>query len=131
MGRNVFTIPPGVPFLSTFVEALLAGEIVSNVSRASAPIDLARMTIYVPTQRAARALAAEFARAIKAPAALLPRILPLGSLEEQEDIALFSGYAEEFDERFLARDRRDRTPFDSRATDFEMGARLGTRDRFI
>ena len=101
MGRNVFTIPPGVPFLSTFVEALLAGEIVSSVSRASAPIDLARMTIYVPTQRAARALAAEFARAIKAPAALLPRILPLGSLEEQEDIALFSGYAEEFDERFL------------------------------
>ena len=87
MGRNVFTIPPGVPFLSTFVEALLTGEIVSNVSRASAPIDLARMTIYVPTQRAARALAAEFARAIEAPAALLPRILPLGSLEEQEDIA--------------------------------------------
>ena len=101
MGRNVFTIPPGVPFLSTFVEALLAGEIVSSVSRASAPVDLARMTIYVPTQRAARALAAEFARAIKAPAALLPRILPLGSLEEQEDIALFSGYAEEFDESFL------------------------------
>ena len=101
MGRNVFTIPPGVPFLSTFVEALLAGQIVSSVSRASAPIDLARMTIYVPTQRAARALAAEFARAIKAPAALLPRILPLGSLEEQEDIALFSGYAEEFDESFL------------------------------
>ena len=101
MGRNVFTIPPGVPFLSTFVEALLAGEIVSSVSRASAPIDLARMTIYVPTQRAARALAAEFARAIEAPAALLPRILPLGSLEEQEDIALFSGYAEEFDESFL------------------------------
>jgi ATP-dependent helicase/nuclease subunit B len=101
VGRNVFTIPPGVPFLPTFVEALLAGEIVSNVSRASAPVDLARMTIYVPTQRAARALAAEFARAIKAPAALLPRILPLGALEEQEDIALFSGYAEEFDERFL------------------------------
>jgi len=101
VSRNVFTIPSGVPFLSTFVEALLAGEIVSSVSRASAPIDLARVTIYVPTQRAARALAAEFARAIEAPAALLPRILPLGSLEEQEDIALFSGYAEEFDERFL------------------------------
>jgi ATP-dependent helicase/nuclease subunit B len=98
--RNVFTIPPGVAFLSTFVEALLDGEIVSGVSRASAPIDLARVTIYVPTQRAGRALAAEFARAIKAPSALLPRILPLGSLEEQEDIALFSDYAEEFDEGF-------------------------------
>jgi ATP-dependent helicase/nuclease subunit B len=98
--RNVFTIPAGIPFLSTFIDALLAGDIISGVSRASAPVDLARITIYVPTQRAARALAVEFARAIETPAALLPRILPLGALDEQENIALFSGYAEEFDERF-------------------------------
>jgi ATP-dependent helicase/nuclease subunit B len=100
VGRNVFTIPPGVPFLSTFVDALLAGDIISSVSRASAPIDLARITIYVPTQRSARALAAEFARAIETSAALLPRILPLGMLDEQEDIALFSGCSEKFDDKF-------------------------------
>lgn len=100
MGRNVFTIPPGVPFLSTFVEALFSGAILSNVSRATAPIDLARITIYVPTQRAARALAIEFARAIDAPAMLLPRLLPLGGLDEQESIALFSDHAADFDEAF-------------------------------
>ena len=89
MRRNILTIPPGVPFLATFVEALLSGEIVTSLSRDSAPLDFAKTTIYVPTQRAGRALAAEFARAIDKPAALLPRILPLGGLDEQETAALF------------------------------------------
>lgn len=75
---NVFTIPPGAPFLATFVEAFLAGDIVAGVSRNSSPLTLARATIYVPTQRAGRALATEFARAIGVGATFLPRILPLG-----------------------------------------------------
>ncbi len=50
---------------------------------------MARATIYVPTQRAARALAAEFAQALDRRATLLPRILPLGALEERENAALF------------------------------------------
>lgn len=87
--RNVFSIPPGVPFLATFVEALLDGEIVPGLSRACGPLELAETTIYVPTQRAGRALAIEFAKAIDAPSALLPRILPLGGLDEQETFALF------------------------------------------
>ena len=87
---NVFTIPPGAPFLATFVEAFLAGDIVSGVSRNSSPLTLARATIYVPTQRAGRALATEFARAIGVGATFLPRILPLGGLEESENAALFS-----------------------------------------
>jgi ATP-dependent helicase/nuclease subunit B len=89
MRRNVFSIPPGVPFLETFVAALLNGEITPSLSRGSAPLELAQTTIYVPTQRAGRALAAEFGRAIGAPSALLPRILPLGGLDEQETSALF------------------------------------------
>ena len=52
---NVFTIPPGAPFLATFVEAFLAGEIVAEITRGSPPGVLARTTIYVPTQRAGRA----------------------------------------------------------------------------
>jgi ATP-dependent helicase/nuclease subunit B len=89
VGRNVFSIPPGVPFLATFVEAFLKGEIVPSISRACEPLELAKATIFVPTRRAGRALASEFGKALEAPAALLPRILPLGGLEEQEMESLF------------------------------------------
>ena len=87
---NVCSIPPGAPFLAAFVDTFLAGEIVAGLSRDSSPIALARTTIYVPTQRAGRALAAEFARAFGPGATFLPRILPLGGLEESENAALFS-----------------------------------------
>lgn len=87
--RNLFTIAPGAPFLETFVSALLNGAIVPAYSRDTPPLEMARATIYVPTQRAARALAAEFARAFDGRAVLLPRILPLGALEERETAALF------------------------------------------
>ncbi|MGE0196015.1 MAG: double-strand break repair protein AddB, partial [Methylocystis sp.] len=117
--RNLFTIAPGAPFLKTFVSALLDGRVVPALSRDTPPLTMARATIYVPTQRAARALAAEFAQAFDhaafdandlktserarsekpgsafspgAPdrrATLLPRILPLGALEERENAALF------------------------------------------
>lgn len=87
---NVCTIPPGAPFLATFIESFLAGDIVAGVSRDSSPLALARARIYVPTQRAGRALAAEFARALGVGATFLPRILPLGGLEESENAALFS-----------------------------------------
>ncbi|ATQ68069.1 MULTISPECIES: double-strand break repair protein AddB [Methylosinus] len=91
--RNVFSIPPGASFLGAFTRALLDGEIIPGLSRASGPLALAETTIYVPTRRAARALAAQLAAAIETPAALLPRILPLGDLDEQEASALF--HAEE------------------------------------
>ncbi len=87
--RNLFTIAPGAPFLETFVSALLDGAIVPAFSRETPPLEMARATIYVPTQRAARALAVEFARAFDGHATLLPRILPLGALEEREAAALF------------------------------------------
>lgn len=88
--KHVFTIAPGAPFLECFVAALLDGRIVPGVSRAASPFDLADATIYVPTQRAARALAQELARALGRPATLLPRILPLGGLEATETDLLFS-----------------------------------------
>ncbi|MBL1257968.1 double-strand break repair protein AddB [Methylocystis sp. Sn-Cys] len=95
--RNVFTIAPGAPFLETFVEAFLAGEIVSTLSRETPPLVMARTTIYVPTQRAARALRTQFARAFDKGATLLPRILPLGGLEERETTALFGDFSDDFD----------------------------------
>lgn len=95
--RNVFTIAPGAPFLETFVEAFLDGKIVSALSRETPPLAMARTTIYVPTQRAARALRTQFARAFDKGATLLPRILPLGGLEERETTALFGDFSDDFD----------------------------------
>lgn len=92
--RNVLSIPAGASFLGAFTRALLGGEIVPDLSRASGPLALAETTIYVPTRRAARALAAQLAAAIETPAALLPRILPLGDLDEQEASALFHAGAD-------------------------------------
>ena len=97
MAARVFTIPPGVPFLATFVGELLAGNVIPGVSRDAPPLDLARFVIYVPTQRARRALAVEFARAIGKPSALLPRLRPLGALDDQDEALLSLEAAETFD----------------------------------
>jgi ATP-dependent helicase/nuclease subunit B len=84
MNKTVFTIAPGAPFLKTFAAALLEGRVVAGYSAKLSPLELAQATIYVPTRRAAAALGRELARAIGQPAILLPRILPLGALEETE-----------------------------------------------
>ena len=86
---NVFTIAPGAPFLKTFVTSLLEGRVVEEYSRKLGSLEMAEATIYVPTRRAARALADEFSGAINRTAVLLPRILPLGALEETETSLLF------------------------------------------
>jgi ATP-dependent helicase/nuclease subunit B len=87
--KRVFTIAPGAPFLKTFAAALLDGRVVDGYSRSLDPLELAEATIYVPTRRAARALADELARSLARPAALLPRILPLRALEEIETSFFF------------------------------------------
>jgi ATP-dependent helicase/nuclease subunit B len=87
---RVFSIPPGAPFLRTFAEALLDGRIIPGFSRARGPLALAEATIYVPTRRAARALAQEIAALVDTPATLLPHILPLGGLEETETELFFA-----------------------------------------
>ena len=58
------------------------------------------MTIYVRRNARARSRGGIRARD-QAPRRCCRAYRPLGSLEEQEDIALFSGYADEFDESFL------------------------------
>ena len=89
MESKVFTVAPGAPFLKTFATALLEGRVVEGYSRSLSPLELADATIYVPTRRAARALAHEFSRAINRSSVLLPRILPLGALEETETSIFF------------------------------------------
>ncbi len=82
---RVLTIPPGAPFLPTLADALLSGSLVPGWPDPADPLSLSEGTILVPTRRAARALAAVLAERLGDRAVLLPRIVPLGDVDEAED----------------------------------------------
>ena len=88
-GPNVCTVAPGAPFLKTFARALVNGEVIAGFPDTHDPMSLAGATLYVPTRRAARALALEIARLSPARAQILPRIIPLGVMEGVENDLLF------------------------------------------
>jgi ATP-dependent helicase/nuclease subunit B len=85
---NVFSIPPGAPFLETLAEALVDGRLIPG-SAGSDPTELADATIFLPTRRATRALASVIARKARGGSVLLPRIVPLGDLDDTEENLLF------------------------------------------
>ena len=92
---RVFTIPSGAPFLSTLSRALLDGVLIDGFPGAGGPMTLADATIYVPTQRAAQALAKALLSASGGRSLLLPRIAPLGAFEPDEAAAIFDPEGEE------------------------------------
>ncbi len=75
---NLFNIPVGQPFFATFVKALLAGEIIGAIGPKTDPLALFDLTVFVPTRRAARALAQELAKQFLPVPVILPKIIPLG-----------------------------------------------------
>ncbi len=79
----MFSIPAGVPFLETLAEAILHDRLGLELDP-SRPEALATLTVYVPTRRAARGLAAELLRQSGAKALILPRLVPLGDPGEAE-----------------------------------------------
>lgn len=79
---NVFAIAPGVPFLTTLVDAVLSGNLGFDAIDPNDPLALASTTIYVPTRRAARALRSLFAETSGSSSAILPTIRPLGDFDE-------------------------------------------------
>jgi ATP-dependent helicase/nuclease subunit B len=92
---RVFTIPPGAPFLPTLARALLNGELIDGFPGAGGPLALAGATIYVPTQRAAGALAEALLAAGGGESILLPRIAPLGAFEPDDPTAFFEPEGED------------------------------------
>ncbi len=83
-GPKVFSIPPGAPFLPTLADALLQGELIPDWSHLGDPMALASVTIFLPTRRAARALSSVIAQKVGGDSVLLPRIVPLGDLDDAE-----------------------------------------------
>jgi ATP-dependent helicase/nuclease subunit B len=87
MPPHIYTLAPDRPFLATVAQGLLS-------LAGGDPLSLARMTVLLPTRRAARSLREAFLRLTAAgsdPGAplLLPRLRPIGDLDDDE-IALLA-----------------------------------------
>ena len=83
MKPRVFNIPASTPFLPVLVDSLRTGKLVPGFPASDGPLELARATLYLPTRRACRMARDTFARAFDQ-AAILPRIVALGDLDEDE-----------------------------------------------
>ncbi len=80
---RLYSIAPGAPFLATVAKTLCEGSLTPDFTYDPAdPLSLARVTIFVPTRRAARSLRSEFVDFIGGRSAILPVIRPLGETEE-------------------------------------------------
>ena len=81
---NVFSIAPGAAFLKVLARELVEGRLIAGFAPIHDPLLLPLATIYLPTRRAARALAAEIIDAMGTKAALLPAIRTFGDGEDDE-----------------------------------------------
>ncbi|MDP9138391.1 MAG: double-strand break repair protein AddB, partial [Pseudomonadota bacterium] len=81
---RVFNIPSDVPFLPSLARAILAGGFPAPDGEPPGPLELSQWTVLLPTRRAAGALTAAFLEAGGGRALLLPRIRPLGDVDEDE-----------------------------------------------
>src|ERR1700733_14990891 len=86
MTPRVFTIPASVPFLPALIEALTGRKLGFAQSRdmAGDPLALAAATIYLLTRRACRLMRDAFLGARNGDAAILPRIVAIGDIDEDE-----------------------------------------------
>ena len=81
---RVFTIPASAPFLTTLLRALVDGELVPGFAPGADPLALSTATLYLPTRRACRLARDVFLDVLGTEAALLPRIVPIGDIDEDE-----------------------------------------------
>jgi len=82
--RGLYTIPAGVPFAAALATGLLdhaGGD----------PVALSRYTVLLPTRRACRTLRETFLRLTDGKPLLLPRMQPLGDVDEEELILETAG----------------------------------------
>ena len=82
MPSRVFNIPASAPFLPTLLDALRSGKLGFRI--ADDPLAWAATTLYLPTRRACRLARETFLGVMKTDAAILPRIVALGDIDEDE-----------------------------------------------
>ena len=81
---RVFSVPVSVPFLRTVIAALIDGRLVDGFTARAQPEALAQATLYLPTRRAGRLAREIFLDVLGKDAAILPRIVALGDIDEDE-----------------------------------------------
>ena len=88
MAANIFTLPPGVPFLKAVARAILNGDLPAVNGTAPDLIKLPNITLLLPTRRASRAAREAFLSVADASAIIMPRIRPIS--EGDDDRSLIS-----------------------------------------
>ncbi|MEA2940010.1 MAG: ATP-dependent helicase/nuclease subunit [Bradyrhizobium sp.] len=91
---HVFNVPASAPFLRTVIAALVDGRLVDGFTARKNPQRLVQATLYLPTRRAGRMAREIFLDVLGTDAVLLPRIVALGDIDEDE--LEFAQAAEEF-----------------------------------
>jgi ATP-dependent helicase/nuclease subunit B len=81
---HVFSVPLSVPFLRSVIAALVDGRLVEGFEARKNPERLAQATLYLPTRRAGRMAREIFLDELDTDAAVLPRIIALGDIDEDE-----------------------------------------------
>jgi ATP-dependent helicase/nuclease subunit B len=82
---RIFTIPLSAPFLPTLIQALMRGDLIEGFPASGDPLALAAATLYLPTRRACRLAHDSFLDdVVEESAAILPRIVALGDVDEDE-----------------------------------------------
>src|ERR1700722_1241133 len=81
---RVFSVPSSVPFLRTVVAALIDGRLIRGFEARTQPERLTQATLYLPTRRAGRLVREIFLQELGTKAVLLPRIVALGDIDEDE-----------------------------------------------
>src|ERR1700743_2482972 len=108
---RVFSVPSSVPFLRSVVAALIDGRLIQGFEARTQAERLTEGTFYLPIRRAGRLVREIFLEELGAQAVLLPRIVALGDIDEDE-----LAFAEEDDSR-------------GGAATLELPPRLGELDR--
>src|SRR5271168_4334019 len=90
---RVLSVPLSVPFLRSVVAALVDGRLVAGFEARKDPAKLAQVTLYLPTRRALRVAREVFLDELNTDAVVLPRIIALGDIDEDE--LAFAGEAEQ------------------------------------
>ena len=83
---RVFNIPASASFLRVLIGALRDGKLVPGFPSSNDPLELARATLYLPTRRACRLARDVFLDSFDGNAAILPRIVAFGDIDEDEII---------------------------------------------
>jgi ATP-dependent helicase/nuclease subunit B len=82
---RIFTVPASAPFPDVLIRELLDGRLVPGFPASGEdPLRLAGATLYLPTRRACRLARDAFLDVLETDAAILPRIVPIGDVDEDE-----------------------------------------------